>query len=96
MSDDKNYWRKCAICGKYIYVKDIRDGRKTVSIEMHKYLKFDDYGYIIPEYYHVSAHRKYYTKQKKKEKAVYIYGAIIQNRIWIDILWRLHTNTQIV
>ena len=65
---DDNSCRKCAICGKYISVKDKRDGRKTVSIEMHKYLKFDDYGYIITEYYHVPAHRKCYNKKQKANR----------------------------
>ncbi len=55
---DDNSWRKCAICGKYISQKDMSDRRKTVLIEMHKYLKFDDYGYIIPEYYYQPAHKK--------------------------------------
>ena len=64
---DDNSWRKCAICGKYISQKDISDRRKTVSIEMCEYLKFD-YGYIILEYYYQPAHKKCYNKKQKANR----------------------------
>jgi len=68
MVTDKNSWRKCLYCGRYISFRDMEDGRKVKFIEMCDYNE-NDYGFDIPDYIYIPSHRKCWNRnQKKREK----------------------------
>ena len=66
MVTDKNSWRKCLYCGRYISFRDMEDGRKVKFIEMCDYDGTENYyGWDPPDYYYVPAHKKCWNKNQK-------------------------------